>query len=78
MPPNNKIEFLNSNTLIIVSSIGNIKQLYTPIRAMCIHSIGKINAGTTVFIEAVGSHPECRICYQICHLWYSYENFIIN
>ncbi len=78
MPPTNNIEFINPHTLLIVSSIGNIKQLHTPIRAICSHSVGQLNKGSTVFIEAVGTHPECRICYQICQLWYPYDCFILS
>ena len=72
------IEFINPHTLLIVSSIGNIKQLHTPIRAICSHSVGQLMKGSTVFIEAVGTHPECRICYQIYQLWYPYDCFKIS
>ena len=78
MPKPDNIEFINPSTLLIVSSIGNIKQLYTPIRALCSHSVGQLNKGSTVFIEAVGTHPEYRICYQICQLWYPYDCFKIS
>ena len=70
-----KTEFINSNTLLVVSKVGKIKQLHTPIRAICSHSVGQLNKGSTVFIEAIGTHPECRICYQICQLWYPYNCF---
>ena len=75
MPKPDNIEFINPYTLLIVSSIGNIKQLYTPIRAKCTNPVGQLLLGSTVYIEAIGTHPECRICYQICQLWYPYNCF---
>ena len=73
-----KIELINHHTLIVVSAIGKIKELHTPIKAICRNSIGQLLKGSTVFIEAVGTHPEYRICYQICQLWYPYDCFTIS
>ena len=73
-----KTEFINSNTLLVVSKVGQIKQLHTPIRAVCINSVGEILRGSTIFIDAVGKHSEYRICYQICQLWYPYDCFKLS
>ena len=78
LDPPQEHHYINAKTLLIVTPAGKILQLFTPIRAICKTAVPGIQAGTTVFIEAVMMHKEHKMCYQITGIWYLYRCFIIS
>ena len=73
--PSQNIEYLSPHNLLVISEIGKIKQLHTPIKAICIKPIGDIGENTTIYIDAIGTHKDCRICYRIYQKWFPYYCF---
>ncbi len=63
MPSN--IKFVNPASLLVISPVGNNKQLHAPIKDLCTIYVENLQYGSTVFIEAVVTHSGSRICYQI-------------
>jgi hypothetical protein len=77
MDPPEKHKHVFNNTVLVVTPHGKIVQLFTPIRAVCIHAVVGIPRGSTVFIEAIAIHPEYKLCYRIVEKWFVYSCFTI-
>ena len=68
---------LYENTIMVVSPHGKIVQLFTPIRAVCLHAVVGISRGSTVFIEAIAIHREHKLVFRITDKWFVYSCFSI-
>ena len=78
MDPPQEQYFINTTTLLIVTSAGKMLQLFVPIKAICNTAVPGIQVGTTVFIEAILVHKEHKMCYKITGIWYVYWCFTID
>ena len=65
-----EIEFLNSKVLLLITPIGIILELFTPIRAQVTKSIGNLAIGTYVYIDSIVKSDEYKILYCISGKWY--------
>jgi len=75
---NIKIQYKNTNSILIINSLGTLRQLFTPFGVECIHPIGNICKKSVVFVEQVIPHNEHKIIYLIMGSWYPYGVFKIR
>ena len=78
MDPPQKSEYMNANTILVITPTGKMIQLFTPIRAVCNTAVAGIPVGTTVFIEAVTLHKEHILCYRITGIWFVFWCFSLK
>jgi hypothetical protein len=76
---NNDIIYLDPKKLLVVESVGKIKQLYVPIRMTTNVQLNpKIPSLTIVYIEEIQKHRQYRIVYRVFGRWYPYWAFNIK
>jgi hypothetical protein len=68
------------NILLVVNPKGHIRELYCPIRVICIKPVGIFKAGTTVWVErvVVPYGKQHSLQYQIYGTLYLFECFAIQ
>jgi len=69
------LQYLNSNTLLLVNQKGQIRMLYTPFRVVCISAVNRINLNTWVYVDEVLSTDKDELQYVIFNQPYSYKHF---
>jgi len=71
---------MNEYILLVVNPKGHIRELYCPIRVICIKPVGIFKAGTTVWVERVVAFygKQHSFKYQIYGTLYSFECFAIQ
>ncbi len=77
MNENLKLQYYNTNALLVVNSKGLIRVLYTPFRVLCGAAINRIPQNTWVYVEEVYSNEKDELQYLIYGLVYSYKYFTI-
>jgi hypothetical protein len=75
-PP--KINYLNSNTLMVINTAGKIRELYTPFKVQVLTPIKPLQNNSMVFVEEVQLNAKHRLIYRIADNWYPYYIFKIN
>ena len=78
MAKKQQIEFLHPNVLLVITPKGIIMELFTPIRAQVIKSIGNITIGTYVYIDSIVKNDKYKILYCISGKWYPYSYFRVG
>ena len=77
MNMNEKLFYLSPSTLLVINSMGRVRELHTPFRVICSQPIGTIHSQTSVFVEDVSEHHEFIILYRIFDKWYPYKYFLL-
>jgi|GEM_PF-1234979 hypothetical protein len=71
-----KLEYQSSNSLLVINSSGELRQLFVPFRVIVIDSdILHVQKGCSVFVEAVKPDVKERILFRVFHLWIPYSVF---
>ena len=70
--------FYNYNTLLVINHQGIIRQLYTPIKVLCIEPIGNIKIGISVYIDQIRTTRKDELIYFINGKEYPHSFFAIQ
>src|SRR6185437_3321266 len=70
--------FYNYNTLLVINHQGAIRQLYTPIKVLCIDPIGNIKIGIWVYIDEIRTTLKDELVYLINGKEYFHGHFAIQ
>lgn len=73
-PP--QINYINHNSIMVITHSGRIRQLFTPFRVQCILPVGSIKPLTWVYVEQVLPHRQELIIYPVFDQWYPNHCFI--
>ena len=73
-----RLKYVTDGCLLLITSKGRLKIIYTPFRVLCIKETNGIPANSWVYVEAVFQHREYKIGYQIHGNLYPYNHFQIN
>ena len=74
-PP--KINFINANSLLIISSDGKLKQLFVPFKVKVISPTNILLIGSWVLVEEVKTHSLHKLLYKVTDHWWPYNIFLI-
>ena len=74
-PP--KINFVNANSLLIISSDGKLKQLFVPFKVKVISPTTILLIGSWVVVEEVKPHSLHKLLYRVTGHWWPYNIFLI-
>lgn len=58
-------QYVDGNSILIVTSQGIIKRLYVPFRVKCNSAIGHIPKGAWVYVDEVGSTNKDQLLFYI-------------
>ncbi len=58
-----KVQYGSTNSILLVNSLGRIKQLYTPFRVKVEEDTESLKKGTYVYVEEVASDPQDRLIF---------------
>ena len=72
-----KLHYAGSNSLLVVNPSGKLRRLFVPIMVKCIRGVNIIRQGSTVYVEKIAEHPQCKLMYRVLGSWYSFEYFRI-
>ncbi len=71
------ISYGSTNSILLVNSLGRIRQLYTPFRVKVAEDVEGLKAGTYVYVEEVASDPQDRLVFITCTGAYLHSSFRI-
>jgi hypothetical protein len=57
--------FQNPKSILVVTQKGQMRQLFTPFRVICIEALDQIPLDCIVFVDAVFLHREHRLLYWV-------------
>jgi hypothetical protein len=70
-----KLDYVGSNSLLVVNPSGKLRRLFVPIAVKCVTEINIIRKGSTVFIEEIAEHYQHKIIYRVLGKWYPHKYF---
>lgn len=77
MNENLKLQYYNTNALLVVNFKGLIRILYTPFRVLCGAAINRIPLNSWVYVDEVYSNDKDELQFLIYGTIYSYKHFKI-
>jgi hypothetical protein len=75
-PP--KINYLNSNTLMVINTAGKMRQLFTPFKVQVLQDTFTLKKNSWVIVEEISPHDTLKLIYRIGTHWWKYDVFRIN
>jgi hypothetical protein len=72
-PP--EIKYLSNNSLMVVNTVGKMRQLFVPIKVQVIYDTTSLKKNSWVIVEEVLPHKTHKLIYRIGNKWWSYELF---
>ena len=77
-PPQQRINFVDYNSLLVINQSGKMRQLFVPFKVQTIQDISSFKRGSWVIVEEVQSHARHKLLYRIGSTWWSYHLFRIS
>lgn len=71
------ISYGSKNSILLVNSLGRIRELYTPFRVKVAGDIDNLKKGTYVYVEEVGCSQDGMLVYIIDTIAYLHNSFRI-
>lgn len=75
-PP--QVKYMDKNSLMVINKNGKIRQLFVPFKVEVVQDTELLIKGSTVIVEEVQDHPDCKIVFRITSYWWPYYVFKIN
>lgn len=57
------ISYGSANSILLINSMGRIRQLYTPFRVKVSEDVEGLKQGTFVYVEEVASDPQDKLIF---------------
>jgi len=57
------ISYGSHNSILLVNSLGSIRQLYTPFRVKVVKDVDGLKQGTFVYVDEVATNEEDRLIF---------------
>ena len=57
------ISYGSANSILLINSMGRIRQLYTPFRVKVSEDVEGLKQGTFVYVEVVASDPQDKLIF---------------
>lgn len=71
------VKYQDPKSVLVVSNRGLLRQVFVPIKLLCIEEVEKIPAGSIVYADAVFMHRKHRILFFIYGKLIPYHYFSI-
>lgn len=71
------ISYHSNKSILLVNTLGRIRELYTPFRVRVIEDIEDLKKGIYVYVEEVACTPDGKLVYITDSGAYLYSNFRI-
>ena len=71
-------QFYDYNTLLVINHQGAIRQIYTPIKVLCIDPVENIKIGIWVYIDEIRTTRKDELVYLINGKEYYHSHFAIQ
>ena len=72
------INFIDSDSILIVNPEGKMRQVFVPFPALVLHDTSMLKKSSRVRVEEVQSHEQFKIIYRVMELWWPYNLFSIQ
>ena len=73
-----KLNFINSNSIMVINPKGKIRQLFCPFIVQVSTQIKFLHLGSNVYVEEVSIDNKYKIVFKIGEHWFPYNFFKIN
>jgi hypothetical protein len=71
------VRYQDPRSVLVVSHKGLLRQVFVPIKLLCVEGVEQIPVGSYVFADAVFLHKKYRLLYWICGRLIPYHFFTI-
>ena len=71
------VTYGSKNSILLINSLGRIRELYTPFRVKVNEDVEDLKKGTYVYVEEVASSPDSKLIYIIETASYLHSSFRI-
>ena len=68
-------QYVNQNTLLLVTAKGALRKLHTPFRVECVTINKRIPIGTWVYVDEVWTNERDELFYLIFGQLYAHKHF---
>ena len=71
------VSYASSNSILIINTLGRIRQLYTPFRVICKHDYMSLQKGVSMYVDEVASTSDDQLLFITNTGIYSHSHFSI-
>ncbi len=71
------ISYGSKNSILLVNSLGRIRELYTPFRVKVTEDVEDLKKGAYVYVEEVGCSQDGKLIYIMDNMAYLHNSFRI-
>ena len=71
------VSYESSKSILLINSLGRIRQLYTPFRVKVNEDVESLKKGTYVYVEEVASDPQDKLIFITNSGAYLHSSFTI-